>query len=164
MMTEPSRSDSVRADLVECGLAECGIRSRKIAREKAILDLRLHGLTFDEIVKKLPELGFAAVGAARVQTIIRRALRACRDPSARDLRQLEALRLDQLQAAYYPAAMGGDPTAISRVLSIMDRRARLLGLLAPGEGAETPVAARDALLKKLEHLARNQGEAAAQTS
>lgn len=138
-------------------------RKGRLARDRVILDLRLHGLTFDEIVEKLPTLGFAAIGVAQVQTIVRRALRASEEPSARDLRRLEALRLDQLQAAYYPAAMGGDPRAISRVLSIMDRRAKLLGLLGATENAETPDAAREALLRKLEILARSRGEGSDRT-
>lgn len=154
-MAVTSRSDEDRqpARRKECA----GKGKSKAERDRVILDLRLHGLTFDEISEKLPDLGFATIGAAQVQAIVRRALRAGQEPSARDLRQLEALRLDQLQAAYYPAAMGGDPTAITRVLAIMDRRAKLLGLLGAGETGEGSDAAREALLKKLEILARSRG-------
>jgi hypothetical protein len=130
-------------------------------RDHAILNMRLHGLTFQEISRQLPEAGFAKVSAGRIQAIVAKRLKSCRDEPARELRQLELLRLDQLQAAHYKAAMGGDAAAISRVLSIMDRRARLLGLEAGAEAAVSLDEARDALLKKLDALARGQAEGGA---
>ncbi|WP_298421025.1 hypothetical protein [Rhodoblastus sp.] len=125
-------------------------------RDLAILNMRLLGLTFPEIARKLPEMGFRAVGVSRVHAIVAKSLRSCRDQPARELRQLELLRLDQLQAAHYPAAMGGAAAAATRVLSIMDRRAKLLGLDAGSEAAVSLDAARDTLLKKLDALARGQ--------
>jgi hypothetical protein len=127
-------------------------------RDLAILNLRLHGLTFPEIARKLPEMGFRAVGVSRVHAIVTKSLRSCRDEPARELRQLELLRLDQLQAAHYPAAMGGDAAAAARVLSIIDRRARLLGLDAGSEAVVSLDAARDTLLKKLDALARGHAK------
>jgi len=47
---------------------------------------------------------------------------------AAELRELEALRLDELQDAVWEKAADGDPGAIDRVLAIMARRSRLLGL------------------------------------
>lgn len=129
-----------------------------VDREHAILDLRLHGLTFQEISLRLPEAGYARLSVRRIRDIVAKCLKSCRDEPARELRQLELLRLDQLQAAHYKAAMGGDATAISRVLSIMDRRAKLLGLDAGAEAAVSLDQARDALLKKLDALARGQAE------
>ncbi|HUO54841.1 MAG TPA: hypothetical protein VMU18_08880 [Rhodoblastus sp.] len=127
-------------------------------RDTAILNMRLHGLTFHEIARQLPEVGFRRVSVSRVHAIVAKSLRSCRDQPARELRQLELLRLDQLQAAHYKAAMGGDAAAISRVLSIMDRRARLLGLDAGPEAAVSLDGARQTLLKKLEALARVQSD------
>ena len=55
--------------------------------------------------------------------------------------------------------MGGDAAAATRVLAIMDRRAKLLGLDAGAEVTNTLDEARDSLLKKLEQLARGQATA-----
>jgi hypothetical protein len=128
----------------------------RIDRDLAILNMRLHGLTFHEIARKLPEAGFRRVSVSRVFAIVTKNLRSCREQPARELRQLELLRLDQLQAAHYQAAMGGDAAAAARVLSIMDRRAKLLGLDAGADAAHSLDEARDSLLKKLESLARGQ--------
>jgi hypothetical protein len=127
-------------------------------REHAILDMRLHGVSFQEISRRLPGAGFGRLSVRRIRDIVAKCLKSCRDEPARELRQLELLRLDQLQAAHYKAAMGGDAAAISRVLSIMDRRAKLLGLDAGAEAAVSLDEARDALLKKLDALARGQAE------
>jgi hypothetical protein len=54
----------------------------------------------------------------------------CRE-QAQELRALEALRLDQMQAALWQQATDGDVRAIDRILRIMERRARLLGLDEP---------------------------------
>ena len=125
-------------------------------RDHAILNMRLHGLTFQEISGQLSEAGFARLSESRIRAIVAKNLKSCRDEPARELRQLELLRLDQLQAAHYPAAMGGAAAAATRVLSIMDRRAKLLGLDAGSEAAVSLDAARDTLLKKLDALARGQ--------
>ncbi|WP_374545018.1 hypothetical protein [Rhodoblastus sp.] len=128
----------------------------RVNRDLAILNMRLHGLTFHEIARKLPEAGFRRVSVSRIHAIVAKSLRSCRDQPARELRQLELMRLDQLQAAHYKAAMGGDAAAISRVLSIMDRRAKLLGLDAGPEAVVSLDEARQTLLKKLDALARGQ--------
>jgi hypothetical protein len=44
------------------------------------------------------------------------------------LRLMEVMRLDEMLAGLYGSAMAGDVAAVDRVLSIMARRARLLGL------------------------------------
>jgi len=126
----------------------------RVNRDLAILNMRLHGLTFHEIARKLPEAGFRRVSVSRIFAIVAKALRSCRDQPARELRQLELLRLDQLQAAHYKAAMGGDAAAAARVLSIMDRRAKLLGLETGAEATNPLDAARQSLLKKLDSLSR----------
>jgi hypothetical protein len=127
-----------------------------VKRDMAILNMRLHGQTFPEIADSLPEAGFRRVSVSRIQAIVAKALRSCREPPARELRQLELLRLDQLQAAHYKAAMGGDAAAAARVLSIMDRRAKLLGLDSGAEATQSLDEARQSLLKKLDLLARGQ--------
>ena len=65
---------------------------------------------------------------SRVVRIVERELdRAYREP-VEMLLQLELDRLDALMRAYWDAALAGDGEAADRVLRIMDRRARYLGL------------------------------------
>jgi len=137
--------------------------SERINRDLAILNMRLHGLTFYEISRKLPEAGFRRVSVSRVFAIVAKALRSCQEQPARELRQLELLRLDQLQAAHYKAAMNGDAAAATRVLAIMDRRAKLLGFDGGAETTGSLDQAKQSLLTKLEALARGQASGAGKT-
>ena len=50
---------------------------------------------------------------------------------ATQLRDMEVARLDRLLAAHWGKATKGDVNATRMVLTIMDRRAKLLGLDAP---------------------------------
>jgi len=94
-------------------------------RERAAL-VRKSGRTYDEIARTV---GFAdRSGAARA---VQRALDATVREGADALRQLEAERLDALTAALWSKAIDGDERAVDRVLAVMERRARLLGLNAP---------------------------------
>lgn len=73
---------------------------------------------------------------------------------AQSLRAMEAARLDALQAAIWPQAEAGNLRAIDRVIAIMERRARLLGLdasaaLPSGALYELPNAERLARLAAL---------------
>ncbi|MCW2275060.1 hypothetical protein GJ654_10040 [Rhodoblastus acidophilus] len=132
----------------------------RVNRDLAILNMRLHGLTFFEISRKLPEAGFKRVSVSRVYAIVAKALRSNPHAPARDLRDLELMRLDQLQAAHYKQALKGDATAAQRVLAIIDRRAKLLGLDASLEAETSLEDARKTLIQKLEHLARGQSQKA----
>lgn len=51
-----------------------------------------------------------------------------RESKTSELRKLELLRLDELQEVAWRFAMAGQLTGIDRVLKIMERRAKLLGL------------------------------------
>ena len=51
--------------------------------------------------------------------------------TATQLRDMEVARLDRLLMGHWTKAIGGDVNATRTVLSIMDRRAKLLGLDAP---------------------------------
>jgi DNA-binding CsgD family transcriptional regulator len=63
-----------------------------------------------------------------VNAWIREALRAIPKEEADDLRALELERLDAIMVPQMRAALAGDGFAVDRVLKIMERRARLLGL------------------------------------
>jgi hypothetical protein len=59
------------------------------------------------------------------------------DENARLVRDLELARLDELQLAAWPRAMQGDLDAITAVLKVMERRAKLLHLDGPVRIAQT---------------------------
>lgn len=93
------------------------------ARHKQALELRLAGADYALIAE---QLGYAdPSGAYRA---VKAALKASlREPSKR-LRRIESERLDRLMLALWERAMGGDLPTVDRLLSIMARRARMLGL------------------------------------
>src|SRR5262245_41261689 len=111
-----------------------GIHVPRIAeRWKQALELYLSGRTYAEIARRL---GYHDASSAyrAVQT----AIREMTVEPTKELIELELLRLDALQCAWWPRAIGGqpedsstpppDPVAAGVVLKIMARRDRLLGL------------------------------------
>lgn len=94
-------------------------------RTRKALTLRLQGLTFREVAEQV------GVSVATAHKYVTRALADIPKGEADTLRALECERLDALQAAYWDAALAGNLDAADRVLRIIDRRARLLGLDAP---------------------------------
>jgi AraC-like DNA-binding protein len=100
--------------------AERNLARKQLAAQ--VVQLRLSGHSYDEIAQYL------GLSKRRVQRIVERELsRAFREPTEL-LLQMELDRLDALQRAYWDAAITGDGEAADRVLRIMDRRARYLGL------------------------------------
>lgn len=93
-------------------------------REQALL-LRKAGYQYEAIGAKL------GISKQAAHQLIQRTLRATLREPAADLRTLEVERLDDLLRALYPQARKGNHGAIDRVLRIMERRAKLLGLDAP---------------------------------
>lgn len=103
-------------------------RSNKTALEahrKRIqcMELRMGGMTFAQIAK---EVGYADKGACYKawQTGMAEAIRV----PATEALELELQRLDALLHALWPNASTGDTQATDRVIKIMERRAKLLGL------------------------------------
>jgi len=113
-------------------------RVRAAQLQDRCLQLRANGLSFREIARELkvaPATAYKAVarGLAAVNA-------GCRE-QAQELRALEALRLDQMQAALWQQAIEErDCKAIDRILRIMERRARLLGPALASDWAEISAA------------------------
>lgn len=101
-------------------------RVSAVVRQTLALNLRLQGLKYDEIAKKA---GYATASAAclAVQT----AMADLPKEAAEEVRQMELTRLDALQNAIWIRAMRGEGYAIDRILDIMGRRHKLLGLDKP---------------------------------
>ncbi len=103
-------------------------KARKVDAQGMALELRRAGHGYQEIANRLGcSLSTAhgyikeAMAEARVQI----------DADAAELKAEEYSRLDGMLAALWDAAKLGDLQAIDRVLKIMERRAKLLGLDAP---------------------------------
>lgn len=97
--------------------------AEQIQRERDVLEMRRAGASFEEIAERV---GYASRGSA--YRAFKRALARTLQAPAAEIRELEADRLDRLQMALWPKAMRGETRAVDRVLAIMERRARLLGL------------------------------------
>jgi Ni,Fe-hydrogenase III large subunit len=95
-------------------------------RQKEALSLRLVGLSYDAIAERL---GFAnRSGSFRA---VQAALKKTLQEPADELRTLELERLDSMLLPLMAQAKKGNQGAVDRVLRIMERRAKLLGLDAP---------------------------------
>lgn len=90
--------------------------------EHDVLTLRRSGVG---IVKAAEQLGVPRSTAA---SALKRALSRTMQVPAAELRDLESDRLDHLQLGLWAKALRGDTQAVDRILRIMERRARLLGL------------------------------------
>lgn len=114
------------------GPKHSGLRLSAVERQAAALRLRTAGIEFGEIAAQLGYAGkqgaYKAVATALARTV--------QEP-ADELRTLECARLDAALAAIWPKVLAGNGWAIDRMLGIMDRRARYLGLDAPLKREDT---------------------------
>ncbi len=102
-------------------------------RAAQALELRTSGMTYAAIAA---ELKYSDESGPR--KAVDRLLSRVECEGAEELRQLEGQRLDAMQRAIWPQACSGDLDAIKTVLTIMARRAKLLGLDAPANVAVGP--------------------------
>jgi hypothetical protein len=95
-------------------------------RDSKVFELRIQGFTFEQIAVQVgfsgPSGAWQAYQRIRSEFIFE---------SVEEARQLELMRLDEMQFAVWDRAINGDLPALSCVLKIMDRRAKLLGLDKP---------------------------------
>lgn len=89
------------------------------------LKLRSNGLTYREIAELL------GVDPSTAYRRVKRALSSVVAEAVEEHRSLELLRLDSLHAALWSKALEGNLSAVKGILSIMERRSKLLGLDAP---------------------------------
>ncbi len=111
--------------------------ARQAEKRRRCLELREAGYSYEEIAQ---EMGWSHRSPA--QRYVQRALKATYQEPADAVRQLELRRLDRLAKGIWQQATGkpasgetpAEPPslfAIDRLMKLMDRRARLLGLDAP---------------------------------
>jgi len=96
---------------------------RSIDRQLQALELRKAGVSYRQIAE---QLGYRGVSGAH-SAVARALKKVIQEPSAEVL-SLELGRLDALLLALWTEAKRGSYGAIDRVLKVMDRRAKLLGL------------------------------------
>ena len=95
-------------------------------RDARVYELRIQGNTFEQIAS---EVGYS--GPSGAWQAHQRIKSEWIFESIDEARQLELMRLDELQVAVWDRAINGDLPAAHCVLKIMDRRAKLLGLDKP---------------------------------
>jgi hypothetical protein len=95
-------------------------------RDARVYELRIQGDTFEQIAS---EVGFS--GPSGAWQAYQRIKSEWIFESIEEARQLELMRLDELQVAVWDRAINGELPAAHCVLKIMDRRAKLLGLDKP---------------------------------
>lgn len=103
-------------------------KARRLALQEQAIELRRSGLGFVDIGTKL------GIGKSTAHRLVEAGMadaRAQITASADDLKAQELSRLDGLLLKLYPVAAAGDVQAIDRVIKIIERRAKLLGLDAP---------------------------------
>jgi len=107
-------------------------RLRAAEKQKRALEMRIEGAAYEEI---RAELGYRSRSGAHkaVMSALRKMLREPADT----VRELELQRLDRILRPMMQLAITGDAAAVDRVLKVMDRRAKLLGLDAPTKSALT---------------------------
>ncbi len=98
-------------------------------RRARLLALRKTGATYRDIAQAE---GISPGGAFKA---VQQAIRDIPKEAADEMRVIEQQRLDNMHAAIWERALHGDIQAISTVLSIMQARARLLGLNIDAQSA-----------------------------
>ena len=100
-------------------------RNKALAQERRTkaVELAISGHGYKAIADLM---GYANRGT--VYRIVQDALKAHQVTSIDEVRELEATRLDALQAALWQDAIDGNAQAGQTVLKIMEQRAKLLGL------------------------------------
>jgi hypothetical protein len=104
------------------------VKLKTATLEADCLRLRLAGYSHRDIAA---QLGVAPSSAYKRVRHALDELNKTNLESAEQLRALELLRLDELLSSLWDTAIAGDLRAVDRVLKVMERRAKLLGLDAP---------------------------------
>jgi len=104
---------------------------RNVARlknEEQAIALRIAGCSYKEIAE---QLGLSCGGAHKtvMRVLEKDAAKTAED--AERLRQMELMRLDRMLLGLWTQAKAGNQGAVDRVLRIMERRSKYLGLDAP---------------------------------
>ncbi|TCO47314.1 hypothetical protein [Actinocrispum wychmicini] len=103
-------------------------------RRGRALELRKAGASYEQIAQ---QCGYSH--RATAHRAVTQALASVADELAADVRTLELSRLDSMLMGLWRAARDGDASAVDRVLKIMERRAKILGLDTPADQTDRVV-------------------------
>jgi hypothetical protein len=109
-------------------IARIGARERAALRRQEALELRVQGKSYRRIGEALGVSGKTAHGDI---TKALADLAAKEQHLTREMRQLDLARIDKGIAGLTPAYEAGDPKAVTAMVRLLERRAKLLGLDAP---------------------------------
>lgn len=101
-------------------------RMKAVDKQRQALELRMAGYTYDVIAE---QTGYADGGAA-YKAVMAGIQKTLQEP-AEQVRTIEVARLDKLMSGVYLQAKQGNLPAMDRLLKLMERRAKLLGLDRP---------------------------------
>jgi hypothetical protein len=97
-------------------------------RQARALDMRVAGFQYPDIAE---ELGYRNKGSA--YKAVMAGLKAMMQEPANELRRMEIARLDEAIRVLYPPVLRGSLSHVDRLLKVMERKARMLGLDMPIE-------------------------------
>lgn len=109
-------------------------KALSLQRQQAALELRRAGQGYTEIANRL------GIGKSQAHRLVQAGLAETKEQIAAEAGELKAeelSRLDGMLAGLWTDARKGNHGAVDRVLRIMERRAKLLGLDAPVKIAPT---------------------------
>jgi hypothetical protein len=97
-----------------------------IQRQRAALDLRISGETFQEIADAL---GYKHASGAKF-AVDSALMKTIKEP-ADQLRDMEVARMDVMLKSLWPGVLKGNARTVEVAIKVLERRAKLLGLDAP---------------------------------
>lgn len=113
-------------------------------RRQRALEMRRTGATFEQIARKL-DYRNPAEAARDITKMLTSVVRE----TSEEVRAVELARLDGLMVTLWPSARRGDLQAVDRVLKVMERRAKLLGLDA---AQKHEIVTQDAIEQEIKRL------------
>lgn len=115
--------------------------NRNSAKTARSLDAQIKALELRRMGKGYVEIAAALdISKSQAHRLVKAGLEDARaqvDGTAAELKAEEVSRLDAMLAGLWPGARKGHLGSVDRVLRIMERRAKLLGLDAPAKHAAT---------------------------
>lgn len=130
-------------------------------RRAALIQMRLKGVSYDEIALQLGYATDESDGIANARKDFTRACRAAstlEQEAADTWRETERQRLDTLQSAYWDDALDGNTKSADVVLKCISDRRKLLGIDAPVQVDATilEVTQQDVALQELLNEVRSR--------
>lgn len=118
-------------------------------RRRRVAELRLQHHTIAEIAERL---GISKATASTDLSAVREEWAERRSATYEEWVAEEIAKIDRLERTLLPAAIAGEYPAVDRIVSLMDRRARMLGLDKPQLHEHTVITmdAVEAEIKRLE--------------